>query len=39
LRSTYPTVEFSLGGAIGEDEMVVQAMAVATLKFSGTEFA
>ena len=39
LRSTYPTVEFSLGGAIGEDEMVVQAMAVATPKFSGTEFA
>ena len=37
LRSTYPTVEFSLGGAIGEDEMVVQAMAAATLKFSGTE--
>ena len=39
LRSTYPKVEFSLGGAIGEDESVVQAMAVATLKFAGTEFA
>jgi sirohydrochlorin cobaltochelatase len=39
LRSTYPKVEFSLGGAIGEDESVVQAMAVATLKFSGTELA
>ena len=39
LRSTYPNVEFSLGGAIGEDESVVQAMAVATLKFAGTEFA
>ena len=39
LRSTYPKVEFSLGGAIGEDESVVQAMAVATLKFAGMEFA
>jgi sirohydrochlorin cobaltochelatase len=39
LRSTYPTVEFCLGGAIGEDESVVQAMAVATLKFAGTELA
>ena len=39
LRSTYPKVEFSLGGAIGEDESVVQAMAVATLKFAGTELA
>ena len=39
LRSTYPAVEFSLGGAIGEDESVVQAMAVATLKFAGTELA
>ena len=39
LRSTHPKVEFSLGGAIGEDESVVQAMAVATLKFAGTELA
>ena len=39
LRSTYPSVEFSLGGAIGEDESVVQAMAVATMKFAGTELA
>ena len=39
LRSTYPEVEFSLGGAIGEDETVIQAMALATLKFAGTEFA
>ncbi len=39
LRSTYPEVEFSLGGAIGEDEAVIQAMALATLKFAGMEFA
>lgn len=39
LRSTYPAVEFSLGGAIGEDDTVIQAMALATLKFAGTEFA
>jgi sirohydrochlorin cobaltochelatase len=39
LRSTYPNVEFSLGGAIGEDESVIQAMAMATLNFAGTEFA
>lgn len=39
LRSTYPEVEFSLGGAIGEDETVIQAMALATLKFAGMEFA
>ena len=39
LRSTYPNVDFSLGGAIGEDESVIQAMAAATLTFAGTEFA
>ena len=39
LRSTYPNVDFSLGGAIGEDESVIQAMAMATLAFAGTEFA
>ena len=39
LRSTYQEVEFSLGGAIGEDETVIQAMALATLKFAGMEFA
>ena len=39
LRSTYPNVDFSLGGAIGEDESVIQAMALATLKFAGTELA
>ena len=39
LRSTYPNVDFSLGGAIGEDESVIHAMALATLKFAGTELA
>lgn len=39
LRSTYLEVEFSLGGAIGEEETVIQAMALATLKFAGMEFA
>ena len=32
LRSTYPKVEFSLGNAIGEHELVVQAMATAALE-------
>lgn len=35
LRATYPQVEFSLGNAIGEHEMVVQAMAAATLEVAG----
>lgn len=35
LRSTYPGVEFSLGGAIGEHETVVQAMANAALEVAG----
>jgi sirohydrochlorin cobaltochelatase len=35
LRSTYPNVEFSLGGAIGEHETVVQAMANAALEVAG----
>ena len=39
LRSTYPEVQFSLGGAIGENEIVVQAMAEAALKSAGSEFA
>ncbi|KXB32453.1 cobalamin biosynthesis protein CbiX [Dechloromonas denitrificans] len=39
LRSTYPEVEFLLGGAIGENEIVVQAMADAALKSAGTELA
>ncbi len=39
LRSTYPEVRFSLAGAIGENEIVVQAMAEAALKSAGSEFA
>lgn len=39
LRSTYPEVQFSLSGAIGENEIVVQAMAEAALKSAGSEFA
>jgi len=35
LRSTYPNVDFSLGDAIGEHELVVQAMATATLAVAG----
>ena len=39
LRSTYKNVEFSLGGAIGENEIVVQAMANATLEVAGLPIA
>lgn len=39
LRSTYPYVEFSLGGAIGEQERVVQAMACAALEVAGLPIA
>ena len=39
LRSTYPEVEFSLVGAIGENEIVIQAMADAALKIAGLELA
>ncbi len=39
LRSTHPDVEFSLGGVIGEQEIVVQAMATATLEVAGLTFA
>lgn len=39
LRSTYPGVEFLLGGAIGENEIVVQAMADAALQSAGMELA
>ena len=39
LRSTHPEVRFSLGGAIGENEIVIQAMAEAALKAAGSEFA
>lgn len=35
LRSTYPEVQFSLGAAIGENEIVVQAMARAALQAAG----
>ncbi|MGB7502037.1 MAG: CbiX/SirB N-terminal domain-containing protein [Azonexus sp.] len=35
LRSTYPEVQFSLGAAIGENEIVVQAMATAALAVAG----
>ena len=34
LRATWPTIEFSLGRAIGEEESVVQAMAAAALNAS-----
>ena len=39
LRSTYPAVEFVLGGAVGEQEIVVQAMADAALISAGMELA
>jgi sirohydrochlorin cobaltochelatase len=39
LRSTHPEVEFSLGGVIGEQEIVVQAMATATLEVAGLRLA
>ncbi|WP_428825655.1 sirohydrochlorin chelatase [Azonexus sp. IMCC34842] len=39
LRLTYPAVEFVLGGAIGENEIVVQAMADAALVSAGMELA
>ncbi|WP_374389542.1 sirohydrochlorin chelatase [Brevundimonas sp.] len=39
LRSTHPEVRFSLAGAIGEHETVVQAMAAAALQAAGSEFA
>ena len=39
LRSTHPEVRFSLAGAIGENEIVVQAMAEAALKAAGSEIA
>ncbi len=39
LRSTYPEVEFSLSGAIGEHETVVQAMAAAALEVAGLPIA
>jgi sirohydrochlorin cobaltochelatase len=39
LRSTHPEVRFSLSGAIGEEEIVIKAMADAALKLAGSEFA
>ena len=39
LRSAHPEVQFSLGGVIGEQEAVVQAMAVATLEVAGLTLA
>lgn len=35
LRIAHPDVEFVLGDAIGENEIVVQAMATAALEFAG----
>lgn len=39
LRSTWPTVRFSLCGAIGEDEAVVRTMAAAALREAGLALA
>ena len=39
LRTTYPAVEFVQYGAIGEHEMVVQAIAAASLEVAGLPFA
>jgi sirohydrochlorin cobaltochelatase len=39
LRSEHPQVEFVLGGAIGENEIVVQAMAEAAIHTSGAKLA
>lgn len=35
LRSTYPDVEFLMSGPIGENEIVIQAMATAGLELAG----
>src|SRR5574343_1091684 len=39
LRTAHPDVQFSLGGVIGEQESVVQAMAIATLEVAGLTLA
>ncbi len=39
LRSTYPGIDFLQYGAIGEHEMVVQAIAAASLEVAGLPFA
>lgn len=39
LRAAHPEVEFSLGSVVGEQEIVVQAMAAATLEVAGLRLA
>lgn len=39
LRSTHPQVEFLLAGAVGEHELVVEAMAAAALELTGSPLA
>lgn len=39
LRAAHPSVEFTLCGAIGENEIVIQAMAEAAVAVSGVKFA
>jgi sirohydrochlorin cobaltochelatase len=39
LQASYPDVQFILGNAIGEHEIVVQAMADAALQVSGADLA
>ena len=39
LRSTYPTVQFSLSGPVGEQPSVIQAMADAAIQMSGANLA
>ena len=39
LRSAHPEVQFLLGGVVGEQEIVVQAMAAATLEVAGLTLA
>jgi sirohydrochlorin cobaltochelatase len=39
LRSAHPEVQFSLGGVIGEQEVVVQAMAAAAIEVAGLTLA
>jgi sirohydrochlorin cobaltochelatase len=39
LRSTHKNAQFSLAGAIGENEAVIRAMAAAALELAGSEFA
>jgi sirohydrochlorin cobaltochelatase len=39
LQATYPEVDFSLAGAIGEHEAVIQTMAAAALEVAGLQLA